>query len=200
MNKIATLAKIANRLDSLGLTKEADILDAFIKKLAEDGIPAKPEGTSAPVSIPSTTYDANLGQALQVKIKSPTVTTAPTAPLDPAAFAKAAYKLVMGKWLNSFTNILNMLLKQDPETKFVVTKLSFTVNKNGSVDPASVIVTLDHDIKRTWSGEGTSGSSMLSADLKKEVQKWTFPQCTEAFEYEHPHALESGKHFGVISQ
>lgn len=37
MNKIATLAKIANRLDSLGLTKEADILDGLIRKLAEEG-------------------------------------------------------------------------------------------------------------------------------------------------------------------
>jgi hypothetical protein len=36
MNKIATLAKIANRLDSLGLTREADVLDSFIRKIAED--------------------------------------------------------------------------------------------------------------------------------------------------------------------
>ena len=38
MNKIATLAKIANRLDSLGLTREADILDGLIRKLAEEGV------------------------------------------------------------------------------------------------------------------------------------------------------------------
>ena len=37
MNKIATLAKIATRLDSLGLTKEADILDGLIRKLAGEG-------------------------------------------------------------------------------------------------------------------------------------------------------------------
>jgi hypothetical protein len=37
MNKIATLAKIANRLDSLGLTREADVLDNIIRKIAEDG-------------------------------------------------------------------------------------------------------------------------------------------------------------------
>ena len=36
MNKIATLAKIANRLDSIGLTKEADIIDSLIRKIAKD--------------------------------------------------------------------------------------------------------------------------------------------------------------------
>jgi len=34
---LVKLAKIANRLDSLGLTKEADILDNFIKKIASEG-------------------------------------------------------------------------------------------------------------------------------------------------------------------
>jgi hypothetical protein len=33
---LSKLAKIANRLDSIGLTKEADVLDAFIRKVAED--------------------------------------------------------------------------------------------------------------------------------------------------------------------
>ena len=33
---LSKLAKIANRLDSLGLTKEADVLDAFIRKVAAD--------------------------------------------------------------------------------------------------------------------------------------------------------------------
>ena len=41
MNKIATLAKIANRLDSLGLTREADVLDSFIRKIAADPIPVQ---------------------------------------------------------------------------------------------------------------------------------------------------------------
>ena len=44
MNKIATLAKIANRLDSLGLTKEADVLDSFIRKVAEDTETFVPKG------------------------------------------------------------------------------------------------------------------------------------------------------------
>jgi hypothetical protein len=39
MNKIATLAKIANRLDSLGLTREADALDNIIRKIAGDPAP-----------------------------------------------------------------------------------------------------------------------------------------------------------------
>jgi hypothetical protein len=34
---LVKLAKIANRLDGLGLTKEADILDNFIKKIASEG-------------------------------------------------------------------------------------------------------------------------------------------------------------------
>ena len=50
MNKLATLAKIATRLDSLGLTKEADILDAFIRKVATDATPA---GMNATPSAPS---------------------------------------------------------------------------------------------------------------------------------------------------
>jgi hypothetical protein len=33
---LSKLAKIANRLDSIGLTKEADVLDAFIRKVAGD--------------------------------------------------------------------------------------------------------------------------------------------------------------------
>ena len=33
---LSKLAKIANRLDSIGLTKEADVLDAFIRKVASD--------------------------------------------------------------------------------------------------------------------------------------------------------------------
>ena len=33
---LSKLAKIANRLDSIGLTKEADVLDAFIRKVADD--------------------------------------------------------------------------------------------------------------------------------------------------------------------
>jgi len=47
---LSKLAKIANRLDSLGLTKEADILDTFIRKVALDlpntdieGLPDSPE-------------------------------------------------------------------------------------------------------------------------------------------------------------
>jgi hypothetical protein len=35
---LAKLAKIANRLDSLGLTKEADILDAYILKVADETV------------------------------------------------------------------------------------------------------------------------------------------------------------------
>ena len=41
MNKIATLAKIANRLDSIGLTREADVLDSFIRKIAAEPIPVQ---------------------------------------------------------------------------------------------------------------------------------------------------------------
>lgn len=41
MNGLETLAKIANRLDSLGLTREADILDSFIRKVAADPVPVQ---------------------------------------------------------------------------------------------------------------------------------------------------------------
>ena len=86
MNKIATLAKIANRLDSLGLTREADVLDAFIRKVAEDLTPPNPEGTAAPVAStdPATTtwedgeykYSYNPGND-QMFIVSGPGTTAP---------------------------------------------------------------------------------------------------------------------------
>ena len=36
MNKIAKLTKIANHLNSLGLTREADVLDNIIRKIAAD--------------------------------------------------------------------------------------------------------------------------------------------------------------------
>ena len=47
---LSKLAKIANRLDSIGLTKEADVLDAFIRKVSNelDGTNYDTE-TSAPV-------------------------------------------------------------------------------------------------------------------------------------------------------
>lgn len=47
---LSKLAKIANRLDSLGLTREADVLDAFIRKVATEATPA---GTNASPRAPS---------------------------------------------------------------------------------------------------------------------------------------------------
>ena len=191
---LSKLAKIANRLDSIGLTKEADVLDAFIKKLAEDGTPAKPEGTAAPVYVPNT------GSAVKVNLKPPAgypSLTAPSAPLDPAAFAKAAYRLVMDKWVHTFSNELNRILKQDEEAKFSV-NFSFNVNKNGSVDPGTIKVVAVPDIKTTSQAEGVTSTSLLSSDLKKEIMRWSFPPCTEVFEYEHPHAVVSGVHFGRV--
>jgi hypothetical protein len=38
------LLKVANRLDSLGLTKEADTIDAFIRKIADANVPPMAEG------------------------------------------------------------------------------------------------------------------------------------------------------------
>ena len=43
MNKLASLAKIANRLDSIGLTKEADSLDKIIIKFAMEAAPTDEE-------------------------------------------------------------------------------------------------------------------------------------------------------------
>ena len=41
---LSKLAKIATRLDSLGLTREADTLDSFMRKIAEDSEPFVPKG------------------------------------------------------------------------------------------------------------------------------------------------------------
>ena len=38
------LLKVANRLDTLGLTKEADTIDAFIRKIADANVPPMAEG------------------------------------------------------------------------------------------------------------------------------------------------------------
>ena len=38
---IKELVKIASKLDEVGLTKEADVIDALIRKLAEEGEPVK---------------------------------------------------------------------------------------------------------------------------------------------------------------
>jgi hypothetical protein len=40
MSRLSKLTKIANHLDSLGLTKEADIIDSFIRKVAVDWAPS----------------------------------------------------------------------------------------------------------------------------------------------------------------
>ena len=43
MSRLSKLTKIANHLDSLGLTKEADIIDSFIRKVAVDWSAAQSE-------------------------------------------------------------------------------------------------------------------------------------------------------------
>lgn len=55
---LSKLAKIANRLDSLGLTREADVLDSFIRKVAEDAAAA---GMNAPPATKdgTTTWEDN---------------------------------------------------------------------------------------------------------------------------------------------
>jgi hypothetical protein len=55
---LSKLAKIANRLDSLGLTREADVLDSFIRKVAEDAAEA---GMNAPPATKdgTTTWEDN---------------------------------------------------------------------------------------------------------------------------------------------
>lgn len=41
MNSLERLVVVANRLDSLGLTREADVLDSFIRKVAAEPIPVQ---------------------------------------------------------------------------------------------------------------------------------------------------------------
>ena len=52
---IKNLVKVANRLDSLGLTKEADTLDAIIRKLSAEADPTRLVDTSMRETLSSDT-------------------------------------------------------------------------------------------------------------------------------------------------
>jgi hypothetical protein len=203
---LAKIAKIANRLDSLGLTKEADILDAYLLKTAGEET-SGPQGTNAPasegiplgpisvgtVSVPSSS--PSLGAPLAVS--APKAPAASGTPLDADALGQAAYNLIRDKYIHKFTNILNRLRKADPDASFSAT-FSFKINKDGSVDPASIKVACEPDIKSSWTDQSGVHPTLLSDDLKTEIKTWKFPPGVEPILYEHPKAV-SGIHFGKIA-
>lgn len=173
MNKLATLAKIANRLDSLGLTREADVLDSFIRKVAEDaaaaGMNASPTTSASGSTATDQIYNTIANEACQRLISKakdvlkiyPDIITNPDT-------AKAALAIAMEEVRSQkYSSNLNVGINQGNVTKDVPNFISFL--QNGIKAQTKIIPQSAKDwdsyVSRTSGGQGVKDTWVAYAGM-----------------------------------
>lgn len=119
---IKKIASIANKLDNLGLTKEADILDSFLEKIAQDGAEYTPYYAEMPSGM-----DISSKMEAEEKLKELRSRSVPTTSGDPAKPLKVVthgpadeqyprgrpYYAAKPETINQFKSFLTGILNSD---------------------------------------------------------------------------------------